>query len=76
MLLLSVFQAKLSARRAKLSDDDVAELLGLVEPTSADLFLETTLANRLPKEKAGFDECLVALHKLRDAVGKLYDLRV
>jgi len=73
---LSVLQAKRvrkasEANKAELSDEDVAEMLGLVEPTSTDTFLQAALAKRLSedKDKDGFGACLVALRKLRDAVG-------
>ena len=60
---LSVLQAKRvrkasEANKAELSDEDVAEMLGLVEPTSTDTFLQAThqdtritLAKRLSEDK-------------------------
>jgi len=71
----SVFQAEL-AMAAELHDADTKRVLGLVEATSTDTFLDAALAKRLSKDHDGFNECLVALRKLRDAVGQLCDFSV
>ena len=66
---MPVIQAKRATK--EVSEADGAEVLGLVEPMSTDSFLEATLAKRLSRDDDGFHECLVALRKVRDAVGQL-----